>query len=274
MTDWELFEAEACHYLNELYKNTPITFHETGGKDAYSSDIQVFSGEEYLFSIEAKYAPCQSGQFVLLEENDTYKLSAASTFEQNDYTEEIIRFLNEHKHHYSPKGQRALPIEMTQDVLAGWVVEHYKRKDSHFIITSTKLNDYKAMIPMERVGDYFNVSAVLRRKRSGTSYVARKRMAHCLEELEKYAMERDVTIEKITHGKKPSVRFQQDIELTRAESYVGEDYFLSRIRGERGYYLKTRSKTNNLNVIFTLDYIGPEENIGVPTLDEMIRAYH
>ena len=60
------------------------------------------------------------------------------------------------------------------------------------------------------------------------------------------------------------------MSLTKTERYVGEDYFLSP-KKDGGYYLKTRSKTNNLNVIFSLDYVGPEENIGLDLLDEKIR---
>ena len=270
MANWEIFEEESSRYLNELYKHSSLTFKATGGKDSQSSDIKVFDQDEYLFSIEAKYAPSQSGQFVLMEEEGSYILSPASKFENNDYTQQIIDHLNEHKETYSPKGQKSIEIDMKPDVLAGWVREHYRRKDSHLIITSTKLNDYKVIVPIENINDYFDVSAVIRRKRSGTSYVAKRRIEHCVSELKQFATTRRLHIKEIVQEKKPYVVFHEDVSLTKTERYVGEDYFLSP-KKDGGYYLKTRSKTNNLNVIFSLHYVGPEENIGLDLLDEKIR---
>ena len=59
MRNWEKFEQEATAYLNETYKHLSVTFQNTGGKDANTSDIKVMKGHQTLFSIEAKYSPSQ-----------------------------------------------------------------------------------------------------------------------------------------------------------------------------------------------------------------------
>lgn len=84
-------------------------------------------------------------------------------------------------------------------------------------------------------------------------------------------MERQLEIAEISQSKKPFVLFNEPVHLAKSERYFGDDFFLSPNNTNGGYYLKKRSKTNNLNVIFSLDYIGPEENIGVDLLDEMVR---
>lgn len=274
MADWEKFEIESCHYLNKVYSSLPVSFHQEGGKNSVTSDIKAYKGEEHLFSIEAKYSPSQSGQFVLVEDNGIYSLSKESKFENNEYTQAIIDYLNENKESFTPKGQRAININFDQNVFAQWITEHYKRKDSYFVITSAKLNDYKAILPIEEIKNYFDVSAVIRRKRSGTAHVAQYRIESCIKELDKYIGKFGLEISEITtQSQKTLVKFNKDVDLKKSERYFGNDLFLSPNSNGKGYYLKTRSKTNNLNVIFNLVYRGPEENIGIDLLEIFIHKF-
>lgn len=272
--DWEKFEIESCLYLNKVYESLPISFLQEGGKSSVNSDIKVYKGQEQLFSIEAKYSPSQSGQFVLVEKNRIYSLSNESKFENNEYTRIIIDYLNENIEGFTPKGQRAININLDQDVLAQWITEQYKRKDSYFIITSTNLSDYKAILPIEEIKNYFDVSAVIRRKRSGTAHVAQYRRESCIKELDEYIEQFGLEIsEIITHSKKTLVKFNKDKDFKKSERYFGSNFFLSPNTEGKGYYIKTRSNTNNLNVIFSLVYKGPEENIGIDLLGKFIRKF-
>ena len=46
------------------------------------------------------------------------------------------------------------------------------------------------------------------------------------------------------------------------------------LEGENNYPIKIKSKTNNLNVIFSLKYIGPEKNIGIEHLKNYLTSNH
>ncbi|WP_423800759.1 hypothetical protein [Neobacillus sp. SAB-20_R2A] len=273
LDDWELFEIECPSYLNKVFQHIGVTFKGDGSKNSVASDIKVLKGDKYLFSIEAKFSPSQSGQFVVIETNDLYNFSPENKFENNKYSQAIIDFLNENKPSYSPKGQKAIEIKLDKDVLVDWIQEHYKRKDSYFIITSNKLNDFKVILSIDDIQKYFYVSAVIRRKPSGTSEVPNYKIDSCLSELKKHINKFGVNIQKVSKGQgssfnKTLVEFDKNVELKRSERYFGEEYYLSPIRN--GYNLKNRSKTNNLTVIFSLKYDGPEKNLGHDLLEKCI----
>lgn len=265
--NWELFELESCCYLNTLYSDTQLRFCADGGKNSYSQDIKVYNGQNYIFSIEAKYSPSQSGQFVLKEESGIYLLSKKSKFENNEYTKAIIEHLNNNKEYYSPEGQRAIEIIIEQNILANWIIEHYKSKSSQFIITSTKLGDYKAILPLNDLQEFFNVSAVIRRKKSGTADIPKSMINGCITELKNHLMNFKLDISSVSSlGKKTLIRLPNDIVLKKSERSFGESYYLSENSEGEGYFIKKKSQTNNLNVIFSLKYIGPETNFGIDNL--------
>ncbi|WP_033827199.1 PDDEXK family nuclease [Bacillus andreraoultii] len=273
--NWELFEIDSCNYLNELFEGSPITFQGEGGKNSSSSDIKVFDRGKYIFSIEAKYSPSQSGQFVLIEGNDLYSLSPVSKFENNEYTQAIIDHLNENKEQYTPEGQEAIEINIDKKILAKWITDHYKRKDSYFVITSNKLSDYKVILPIDDIKDFFDVSAVVRRKKSGSTDVAQYKIESCINELREYIKQYGLAVtDVIPQNKKTLIKLNKGVDLKKPDRYFGDGYYLSPNSNGEGYYIKQLSKTNNLNVIFSLVYTGPEKNIGIDLLKKFTNNLH
>ncbi|WP_306010525.1 hypothetical protein [Bacillus sp. MMSF_3328] len=267
---WEEFELEACEYLNNEIVNSTIEFRQTGGKNSLTSDIKVFKNNINLFSIEAKLSPSQSGQFVILEDNGVYFLSDAGRF-SNKYTQAIIDHLNANNNEYSPQGQKATNIKIDENLMVDWVIEHYKNKDSHFVITSTELGGYKAIFPIEDIKKYFHVTAVVRRKRSGTRSVPRSKMEDCVQELHAHARNLGLTVTDFKKGDKPFVAFSENLEIDKKGRYFGKQYYLSPEDG--GYNVKVRASTNNINVIFSLHYKGPKSNFGKEELENFINKF-
>src|SRR5699024_12845172 len=54
------------------------------------------------------------------------------------------------------------------------LTEHYSNKNSKFIMTSKNLNSYKAIIPFKDIEKHFNMTAILRRKKSGSHNIPKK----------------------------------------------------------------------------------------------------
>ncbi|MBP3953567.1 hypothetical protein [Bacillus suaedae] len=272
LNDWEKFELETIPFLEKIYHDLPVAFKREGGQNSTKSDICVLHDMNELFSLEAKLTPSQSGQFVLLEEQQKYIFSAENKFQNNKMTQLIIDELNAFKTKYTPKGQKAVIVDIDTYVLANWIKDHYKNKGSRFIITSTKINDYKAIIPINEVERFFEMTAVIRRKKSGTSDVARYKVSSCISELRQHLTAFGLEIiETKQDGKKTLVLLNKDIILEKNERYFGDEYFLSPNVKGNGYFIKSRAKTNNLNVIFQLKYIGPEKSFGFEHLERSIR---
>lgn len=271
---WELFEIEACDYLNNQLNETNFHFEGEGGNDSTLSDIKVFENSNYLFTIEAKYSPAQSGQIALAENNGLYILSDASKGKNNPYTPTIINHLNENKSTYSPTKQKAISIKLDERVLSQWIIKHYQNKNSKFIITSTQLNSFKVILPTHELMNYFDVSAVIRRKKSGTRDVAKKNIQSCMNELKQYLSTLNLQIiNTISEDKKTRIILNSSQSLTKSECYFGEKYFLSKAKDNDGYYLKQTSNTNNLNILFKLVFTRSKSNVGIEALKDYLTHY-
>lgn len=166
MKAWQLFEQECCTYLSNALKDYPFTFKCSGGSDSTSSDIEVIKDNISIFTIEVKLSPAQCGQFVVLQDENNFSYSPKNFYSHNDYSKKIVAHLNRKRDLYADVRQSAIDIDCSKSLLTNWVKEHYRNKNSKFIITATSRSANKAIIPLEQMGTYFDVSACLRRKKA------------------------------------------------------------------------------------------------------------
>ena len=274
MQQWKQFEIESTEYLNRKLGDLPINFKNTGGANAYTSDIEVLRNGNYLFSIEAKLSPSQSGQFAIYEEADQYHFSPKNKFKENKATKAIIEYLNTNKEAYTlSRNKGFINIDCDKEILFEWIENHYKRKKSKFIIVSNNLCSFKAIIPIHELRDYFDVSAVIRRKQSGTRHLPKKHLAKGLKDLDTHistlGLERTSYVLEGDRRPKIYVEFNTKKGLNEQEKYFG-NFYLSKDIGRDGYYIKVRSNTKNPNVIFSLEYTGLETSMGLDRLKKYI----
>lgn len=88
----EEFEKDCYEYLKEKYQDFDVIFKRNGGMDSTKSDIEVFKNGKSQFFIEVKDAKAQSGQFVVLpdEETKTFSFSASNRSKENDKTNHLF----------------------------------------------------------------------------------------------------------------------------------------------------------------------------------------
>lgn len=270
MRKWESFEEESTIYLNEMFQHSAISFTTTGGKVANASDIEIINNNQYLSSIEVKFSPAQSGQFAVLLDGESFIFSSGNRFEENASTRSIINHLNENYSEYMPKAQGAIDLNLSNEILYDWIKTHYKRKDSFIVITSTKLNDFKAILHIDELEQYFNVSACIRRKRSGSRHVPKKMTVASVIALNTHLKSLGLEMKSVKYDKGTYVELDKNIELNEANRRFGENFYLSSSPNSDGYYIKVLSTTNNLNIIFSLNYIGPNESFGLKMLEDFI----
>lgn len=264
MENWEVFEQHATKCLNSKFKKYGLSFKPTGGKDSNTSDILVqISSNDNLFSIEAKLSPAQCGQFVINENGDSFELTNKSRL-SNNYTKTIIDHINENLKEYTKNNPKYFDLNCNQKLLYQWIHEHYKNKNSLFFVTSTLTSGYISIISLDSLQKFFNFSARLRVKKSGTRNISKKSSKSILAELDKHLNKLGITKFKyITNGNKTIVRIDGEIkEIDYKNRYFGNNTFLSKEENKSDYSVKIRSSTNNINVVFSIQYIGPKKDYG------------
>lgn len=244
MKRWEQFEEDCCTYLNEQWGGEGVHFVKKGGSNAYDGDIDVvrtLSGK-VLGKIETKLCPAQSGQFTLSEEDGRYRYSASNVYPENENAQKIVEWVNENRGDFLRVGQSGIPLTCPQAWLADWVAEHYRKKHVYFVITSSSLSAPKRIVPIHLLQEVFDITAVVRRKKSGSRHLPAKERTALLLRLAEEAPVQSV----LPKENKTLVYFDRDPDPNAVEGY-----FLSR-QSSGGYYIKKKGTTNGVTLIFSL----------------------
>jgi len=270
MERWRLFEINALEYLKSKIKIPGIELVGTGGSDSTSPDIGVMSKNEFgfnknLFSIESKFSPSQCGQIVVILKNGKYVFSDLSKDKDNPYTEKIVDKLNLNLKRYGDPGSTAIEIDNDAELFRNWVCRHYENMGVRFILTSKYYENlekkFVKIVPLKEMGANFEITAVLRRKKSGSQKIPPREIPYAKKLLEKI----------FPQG------FSIDFE---GRVIINPPFFVNKVYlgDEKRYYLpkngaiiRKLSTTNNPNVVFSTRYIGKEESSGLDLLIEEIK---
>ena len=109
------------------------------------------------------------------------------------------------------------------------------------------------ILPIDKFGEYFNVSAKYRSKKSGSSEPAVRDIPNIINILEcKFKIKTDSIIKVLEQGKnKLYVVSKQNLSGTKFD-YGKYTYYLSKYEEPFGYEVRRLSNTNNMNVIFSI----------------------
>lgn len=246
MNPGEAFEKRCFEYLKQFYKDKQSTFDRKGGMDSTTSDIAVLKNNQVDYYIEAKDSPAQSGQFVLLpdEETETFVFSPRNHSEPNAMTNIMIEYMNQDFQKFNNAGTSGQQLDIDTEVFAGWIVEHYKDRNVKYFISYDK--DY-VILPIRKFAAYFDVIAKYRIKKSGSSDPAKKDFN---------------LLKQIISNKYPSASFTEEGKqlLVHLSTPPSEDrfqhenytYYFSQQEVSGVYRLKRLSNTYNMNVIFSI----------------------
>lgn len=264
MNDWQLFENNACKFLSKTINIEGIKFQQSGKSNSWESDIYVKCQSKDLFLIESKLSPCQSGQFVILLKDGKYEYSKLNHFQMDDVSKSIIIHINENILDFQDCGTAGREIILSKNILADWIKKHYSSKNARFFIISDKpLNfskNFIKIIPFEDFENNFQISAVLRRKRSGTQLMPFNDF-HIVEEKLKERFGSNCSLDEDGF-----IKLNDKID----NPYLGDEYYLSQRKGCI-YQIRKRSNTNSPSVIFSLKYIGEKKTAGFDLLETEIK---
>lgn len=257
MKKWEVFEDESIDFLKKKFSEKNVTFKNVGKRNSNKPDIKVYFKNSLIFNIEAKFSPSQAGQFVVLIENNEFIYSPRNKFRNNEFSKEILKYINSNFDKFRDTQQTSIEIECNAEILANWVKDHYIEKNSLFIITSDCLGGYKAVVPIEEINKYFTITACARRKKSGTRHLPLKDYSITEEVINATLLDNE-SYEYYREGKKTYLELNCDEDLNKEDCYIGENLFLSK-ESEQKYAVKRLNTTNNINVVFSMEYTGKKE---------------
>ena len=248
MNPGEEFEIKACKYLNDKYSNSYLKFNHVGGMNSTKSDIDVIKNNQYLFSIEVKDSSAQSGQFVVLpnEENKSFNFSNKNKSKPNNITKAIIDYMNNNFDKFYNAGTKGEQIIMDTSIFEKWIITHYKSKNVKYIITNSKDGNF-VILPIDNFGKYFSISASYRMKKSGSQKLAKKYINY----VEKYLDENFGNYEKIVNDEGFLIKLSDSVINHRFQ--IDNHTFYFSPKGNGKFEIRTLSNTQNLNVIFSIN---------------------
>jgi len=266
MKNWEKFEQQASEYISSIINNHDFKVIKAGGSDSSSNDINVLYKGSPSFSLEAKLSPSQCGQFVLIESPDGKLALSDKMVYNNKFTIEIIKRIDNSKLNTSS----LVNLDVEQSLLVDWVKFHYHTKKVMFLITSNSLNTFHAIIPIKDLANYFDFRCVLRKKRSGTRGVAKRDRENALTLLNKHLKKISLNHLAILDEDSGIYILNPTKEGLKKNELYFDKYFISNSDPKK-YEVKVRANTNNLNVIFSLQYKGPFVDCGIKEFLEYIK---
>lgn len=252
MRPGEQFELRCYEYLKNFYKTGKTDFYHEGGMNSTKSDIAVIKNGQIEFYIEAKDASAQSGQFVLLpnEEKEVFVFSPHNHSKPNEMTDIIIDYMNSDFQRFNNAGTAGQSLNIDTSIFADWIIKHYKDKNVKYVISCD--TDY-VIFPIRKFEQYFNIIANYRIKKSGSGEPAKKDIP---------------AVEQIIKSYYSTARFYQDTkklfvdisEKIDKDKFVMGDhtYYLSK-RNSDNYEVRRLSNTNNMNVIFSIELIKTQD---------------
>ncbi len=220
--------------------------------DSTKSDIAAIKNGRIDFFIEAKDALAQSGQFVLLpdEDREIFVFSPRNHSDPNEMTDIIIDYMNSDFHHFNNAGTAGESLDIDTGVFADWIIEHYKDKNVKYVISCNR--DY-VIFPIRKFEQYFNIIASYRIKKSGSGEPAKRDIPAVKQMIKDYYA---------------SAKFAQDdkklfvniSERVRENKFVlgNYTYYLSE-QSSGDYEVRRLSNTYNMNVIFSIELIKSQD---------------
>ncbi|WP_394887519.1 PDDEXK family nuclease [Clostridium butyricum] len=254
MSNWKLSEDECTKYLNDNFGNETIKFEGVGKSNSTLSDIKVLKNGNLLFYIEAKMDIAQSGQFVLLKENNEFVYSNRNTTPLDTFSEIILNYINENFNYYKDVDTSCLDINLPQYIFNSWIIKHYELKNVKYLITD--LGYDKVIFPINKFGEYFSITSGFRTKTSGSSDLPNSHV----DIVKKYLAENLLINSTFSIQKEDKHYFLYlSTPITISDPFkfvINSTRYMLRFDSPNKYIIKKLSNTKNPNVIFSIKFNG------------------
>lgn len=243
---WEIFQDEATDFLDN-YFNAHFTME--GGLDATTSHITVRNINQVITNIEAKFDSTQAGQIILSLENNKFNFCDKSKNDSNKYTQEIIKYLNSNYSLFTGMNTASIHVDINDSILFNWIKTIYRDKNVEWIISSKKFNKLTLndllFIPINEIENYFNISLVFRRKKTGNTHIPGKDIIDFKSQLD--------LISKDYQIKKTNNKYLLTMKKRLSDFNISSKYLVGMTNVDCQYYIKKKDINTNPNIMFQLN---------------------
>ncbi len=254
MKKWEDFENKMTKYLQEMLHEYDVIVKQYGNADSTIPDIEItINSNNKKFYIETKMPASQTSQFVVNIKNDKFIYGNTNKFKSNEFSNEIIKILNDNFNLYKNVAQKGMNIPVPEEIAFGWITSNMKNKNVEFII-SVDNNGNKKIFSLDQFNNFFNIKTTLRRKKSGSQNLPKT----YYEDFKRHLELKFSNYKYNLYVENNKLFLNLPLNLQKNESYLDSDmlpegkrYFLSNKDCEK-YEVKITSATNNPNIIFEL----------------------
>lgn len=252
MRPGEAFEIACYEYLKNFYSERNCKFYHEGGMDSTQSDIAVVKNGKIDFFIEAKDSIAQSGQFVLIpdENTETFIFSKRNRSKPNEMTNTIIEYMNRSFHRYNCAGTAGEVLDIDTSVFSQWIIEHYKERNVKYVISYDR--GY-IIFPIRKFNSYFDISATYRIKKSGSGEPAKKDIEMVKQKIKNIYP----SVFFKNEGKKLLVKIEAPLTIDRF--VLGKYTYYFSEKSTNIFEIRKLSNTYNMNVIFSIKLIKPQD---------------
>ena len=244
MSKWGLFEDKCFHYLKATYGTDIVTFESEGKSNSAAPDVKVLIGGRHAFNMETKMANAQCGQFVLFpnEAKRQFEYSRGNAYQINSDSRAIMIYMDNLFDTFCVAGSRGQAITLDKAILYSWIKNYYKSKGVQFFVSEWQ--GRIVIFPIDKMEDYFNVSAIYRMKKSGSTSPSPSNNTEIL------GLVNDPTANIYTDSGKVFVSTTKNLTDTILK---GDKYsYIFRFAGSGTYMIRRLSNTFNSNVIFSI----------------------
>ena len=243
---WEIFQDEATSFLSNYFN---INCEMEGWYDSTTSEITARNNNKILTTIEAKFCPAQAGQIILNLEKNKFSFCDKSKNTPNSYSATIINYLNSNFSSYQGKNSALITLDISNTILFNWVKEVYSQKNVTWIVASNKFNllnkDDLLFVPLDEIENYFDISIVFRRKKTGNIHIPSKDLLSFQKDLDLITLDYKI--------KKTNKKYLLTLDKKVSSFDIGEKYLLSMTNIECQYYIKKKDINTNPNIMFKLN---------------------
>lgn len=248
---WEIFQDEATDFLNKYFN---ADFSMDGGYHVTTSYITARQSIRTFTNIEAKFDSTDAGQIVLEPENNKFYFCEQSKNDENKYTNEIIKHLNSNYSLFKGSNTASIKVDIDKSILFNWLKTIYDEKNVEWIISSKKFNKLTLkdllFVPINEIENYFDISLVFRRKKTGNTQIPGKDIIDFKEQLD--------VITKNYKIKKTDNKYLLTTKSRLSNFDIGSRYLVSMTNVDCQYYIKKKDINTNPNIMFQLNL---KENI-------------
>ena len=270
---WKKFEIEACKFLKNKIQEKDIHIDYLGGSDSTAKDIKIFKKKKLNTIIEIKEQNAQMGQLVIIFNKNRSKFNLSN--KSVDYKDKlkisskIIKYINENFKEYQNPSQKGIRLKCDKDLSYNYIDNFNKIKKYNYFLSHNE-NDEIKLVHRNNFKKYFEVTPIIRRKKSGTDYLKNKNY----KEVKDYIQTKlSLKIQKNNKGYfiiipneyKKNYQKKKD----RYFNIKGNKFYLSPVKNI--FYIKKCSKTNNPNIIFEIKFSSKEKEDDLNNLINKIR---